>query len=125
MGYTVIDGIDFFGTPRLDLPFDEGDGPFVSEPAKSDVKYDIPAQADSNLVEQKESDQTELVEAARRLVSAGTAYANDIIPTRSFRRRQRQSTTVCSPSRRPRRYPDRPCRVMPRSAAGWAPTRAW
>ncbi len=88
MGYTVIDGIDFFGTPRLDLPFDEGDGPFVSEPAKSDVKYDIPAKADSNLVEQKESDQTELVEAGRRLVSAGTVYVNDIIPARSFRRVQ-------------------------------------
>mgnify|MGYP007000534549 CR=1 FL=1 len=88
MGYTVIDGIDFFGTPRLDLPFDEGDGPFVSEPARRGVNYDIPAKADSTLVEQEESDQAELVEAGRRLVSAGTVYVSDIIPARSFRRVQ-------------------------------------
>lgn len=88
MGYTVIDSIDFFGEPKIDLPFDDGDGPFVGEPVKRGVNYDIPANADSTFVEQKEKDQTQMIEAGRRLVSAGTVYVSDIIPAKSFRRVQ-------------------------------------
>lgn len=87
MSYTVLDGIDFLGNPELDLPFDEGDGPFARPTPGPNSERAAAASSDAFL--QNEEKQNSRLEGGQRLVAAGTINVSDIIPARSFRRVQR------------------------------------
>ena len=84
--YNKIDSLGTLGDPILALPFDEGDGPFVSayDPR---AEYDVGAPANADIFMSPQGGNTVLDWGAEYRTFA-TLRINDIIPARSFRRIQ-------------------------------------